>query len=170
MLSKIIIFYHLYFIYIGIDFKLKIINFENKLIKLQIFDTAGQERFRTITKTHKNAHGIILMYDITNVNSFNNIRNWIKLFEENDMSNVCKVLVGNNCDKPDRKVTEAEGKKLADDFNIAFFETSPKTNQNINEVFNYLVREILKMQEGNNIQKNINIKEKNNSKNNKKCH
>jgi Ras-related protein Rab-8A len=98
------------------------------------------------------------MYDITNVNSFNNIRSWIKLIEENDLSNICKVLVGNNCDKPDRKVTEAEGKKLADDFNMAFFETSPNTNQNINEVFNYLVGEILKIQEDNNIQKNINIK------------
>ena len=95
------------------------------------------------------------MYDITNVNSFNNIRNWIKLIEENDLSNICKVLVGNNCDKPDRKVTEAEGKKLADDFNMAFFETSPNTNQNINEVFNYLTLEMI-----NNFEKTHNKKNK----------
>ena len=134
---------------IGIDFKIKIINLENKLIKLQIWDTAGQERFRTITKTYyKGAHGIILTYDVTDQNSFKNIRNWIKQIEANAQTNVCKVLVGNKCDKPDRVVTEEEGKKLADDFNMSFFETSAKTNQNVNEVFNFLTAEILKSNAG----------------------
>ena len=127
------------------DFKNKIINFENKLIKLQIWDTAGQERFRTITKTYyKGAHGIILMYDVTDLNSFKNIRNWIKQIEANAQTSVIVVLVGNNCDKPDRVVTEEEGKKLAKDFNMGFFETSIRTNQNVNEVFNFLVQEIMK--------------------------
>ena len=58
------------------------------------------------------------------------------------------MLVGNKCDKPDRVVTEEEGKKLADDFNMSFFETSAKTNQNVNEVFNFLTTEILKTNEG----------------------
>ena len=134
---------------IGIDFKIKIINLEGKLIKLQIWDTAGQERFRTITKTYyKGAHGIILTYDVTDQNSFKNIRNWIKQIEANAQTNVCKVLVGNKCDKPDRVVTEEEGKKLADDFNMSFFETSAKTNQNVNEVFNFLTAEILKSNAG----------------------
>ena len=134
---------------IGIDFKIKIITLSGKLIKLQIWDTAGQERFRTITKTYyKGAHGIILTYDVTNQNSFKNIRNWIKQIEANAQTNVCKVLVGNKCDKPDRVVTEEEGKKLAEDFNMSFFETSAKTNQNVNEVFNFLTEEILKTNEG----------------------
>ena len=134
---------------IGIDFKIKIITIENKLIKLQIWDTAGQERFRTITKTYyKGAHGIILTYDVTDQNSFKNIRNWIKQIEANAQTNVCKVLVGNKCDKPDRVVTEEEGRKLASDFNMSFFETSAKTNQNVNEVFNFLTQEILKNNEG----------------------
>ena len=134
---------------IGIDFKIKIINLEGKLIKLQIWDTAGQERFRTITKTYyKGAHGIILTYDVTDQNSFKNIRNWIKQIEANAQTNVCKVLVGNKCDKPDRVVTEEEGKKLAEDFKMSFFETSAKTNQNVNEVFNFLTQEILKSNEG----------------------
>ena len=121
---------------IGIDFKIKIIELEGKVIKLQIWDTAGQERFRTITKTYyKGAHGIILTYDVTDQNSFKNIRNWIKQIEANAQTNVKKVLVGNKCDKPDRVVTEEEGKKLADDFGMNFFETSAKTNQNVNEVF-----------------------------------
>ena len=130
---------------IGIDFKIKIITLENKLIKLQIWDTAGQERFRTITKTYyKGAHGIILTYDVTDSNSFKNIRNWIKQIEANAQNDVCKVLVGNKCDKPDRVVTEEEGRKLAEDFKMSFYETSAKTNQNVNEVFNFLTSEILK--------------------------
>ena len=135
---------------IGIDFKIKIVPLpNNKLVKLQIWDTAGQERFRTITKTYyKGAHGIILTYDVTDQNSFKNIRNWIKQIEANAQTNVCKVLVGNKCDKPDRVVSEEEGKKLAEDFNMSFFETSAKTNQNVNEVFNFLTEEILKSNEG----------------------
>ena len=86
------------------------------------------------------------MYEITDQNSFKNIRNWIKQVEANVPANVCKVLVGNNCHKSDRVVSEEEGKKLADEFNMGFFEASPKTNQNVNEVFNFLVREILKVQ------------------------
>ena len=130
---------------IGIDFKIKIISLENKLIKLQIWDTAGQERFRTITKTYyKGAHGIILTYDVTDSNSFKNIRNWIKQIEANAQTGVCKVLVGNKCDKPDRVVPYEEGEKLAKDFNMSFFEASAKTNQNVNEVFNFLTSEILK--------------------------
>ena len=129
---------------IGIDFKIKIINLENKLIKLQIWDTAGQERFRTITKTYyKGAHGIILTYDVTDANSFKNIRNWIKQIEANAQTSVKKFLIGNKCDKPDRVVTKEEGKKLADDYNMSFFETSAKTNQNVTEVFNFLTKEIL---------------------------
>ena len=130
---------------IGIDFKIKIINLENKLIKLQIWDTAGQERFRTITKTYyKGAHGIILTYDVTDETSFKNIKNWIKQIEQNAQNNVCKVLVGNKCDKPDRKVSEEEGRTLAKEYNMSFFETSAKTNQNVEETFTFLTKEILK--------------------------
>lgn len=117
---------------------------EDKLIKLQIWDTAGQERFRTITKTYyKGAHGIILTYDVTDESSFKNIRNWVKQIEQNAQNNVCKVLVGNKCDKDDRKVSVEEGSKLAKEFNMNFFETSAKNNYNILEVFTFLTREIL---------------------------
>ena len=70
------------------------------------------------------------------------MRNWIKQIEEKAQTNVCKVLVGNKCEKPDRDVTKEEGQKLANDFNLSFFEAS---NQNINEIFNYLTAEILKL-------------------------
>ncbi len=129
---------------IGIDFKIKIINLEDKQIKLQIWDTAGQERFRTITKTYyKGAHGIILTYDVTDENSFKNIRNWVKQIEQNAQNNVCKVLVGNKCDREDRKISYEEGAKLASEFKMQFFETSAKSNYNVNETFTYLTKEIL---------------------------
>ena len=65
-----------------------------------------------------------MTYDVTDENSFKNIKNWIKQIEQNAQTNVCKVLVGNKCDKPDRKVSEEEGRKLANDFGMNFFETS----------------------------------------------
>ena len=121
---------------LGIDFKIKIINLEDKLIKLQIWDTAGQERFRTITKTYyKGANGIILTYDVTDENSFKNIRTWVKQIEQNAQSTVCKVLVGNKCDREDRKVTLEDGQKLSKEFNMIFFETSAKTYYNVSETF-----------------------------------
>ena len=117
---------------------------ESKRIKLQIWDTAGQERFRTITKTYyKGAHGIILTFDVTDENSFKNIRNWVKQIEQNAQNNVCKVLVGNKCDREDRKVTFEEGSKLAGEFNMKYFETSAKTNLNVNETFTFLTKDIL---------------------------
>jgi len=135
---------------IGIDFKIKIINLEEKQIKLQIWDTAGQERFRTITKTYyKGAHGIILTYDVTDENSFKNIRNWVKQIEQNAQTNVCKVLVGNKCDRDDRKISYEDGAKLASEFKMQFFETSAKSNYNVNETFTYLTKDILSVSDPN---------------------
>ena len=129
---------------IGIDFKTKIINIRNKLVKLQIWDTSGEERFRTITKTYyKGMHGIILMYDVTDQNSFKNVRNWIKQIEANAEILVKKVLVGHKCDEPGRVITEEEGKKLAEEYNMVFFESSARTGKNVSEVFNYLGKEII---------------------------
>ena len=130
---------------IGINFKVKTINFKGKKIKLNIWDTYGQERIRNITQVfYKGAHALIFMYDVTDQNSFKNLSNWIKQVEAHGEKNLVKVLVGNNCDKLDRVVTEEEGKKLAEDFSIGFFETSHKTDKNVSEVFYYLIDEILK--------------------------
>ena len=130
---------------IGINFKVKTINFKGKKIKLNIWDINGQERIRNITQTfYKGAHALIFMYDVTDQNSFKNLSNWIKQVEAHGEKNLVKVLVGNNCDKLDRVVTEEEGKKLAENFSIGFFETSPKTDKNVSEVFYYLIDVIMK--------------------------
>ena len=130
---------------IGVNFVIKPINFANKNIKLQIWDTAGEERFRTITKTfYKGANGIIIIYDVTDQYSFKNARFWMKQIEADPDKSIKRVLVGNKCDKPEREVSEEEGKKLADEFNVRFFETSAKTGKNVKEVFYYLVEELLK--------------------------
>ena len=122
---------------IGVEFATKSIQTEGKTIKAQIWDTAGQERFRTITKTYyKGAHGIILTFDVTDESSFKNIRNWVKQIEQNAQNNVCKVLVGNKCDREDRKVSFEEGSKLAAEFNMKYFETSAKLNLGIEEAMN----------------------------------
>ena len=142
---------------------------------MQIWDTVGQERFRTLIKAYyKGSNGIILTYDVTDENSFKNIRTWVKQIEQNAQSSVCKVLVGNKCDRDDRKVTLEEGQKLSKEFNMQFFETSAKTNYNVNETFTYLTREILNSTEGNDRGKVIgelkkDDKDKNKSVKDSKC-
>ncbi len=131
---------------IGIDFKIKVIEIEGKNIKLQIWDTAGQDRFRTITKTYyKGSHGVILVYDVCDERSFGNVKNWVNQIEQNAKSSICKVLVGNKCDKAERVITEEQGRKLAEEYNMKFYETSAKTGQNVEEAFRYLTGEILKI-------------------------
>jgi Ras-related protein Rab-8A len=122
---------------IGIDFKIKTIELEGKRIKLQIWDTAGQERFRTITTAYyRGAMGILLVYDVTEEDSFKNIKNWIRNIEQHAADNVDKVLIGNKCDCVAEKVVEkSRGQALADEHQIAFFETSAKNNINVTEAF-----------------------------------
>ena len=126
---------------IGIDFKIKQIHLDGKDIKLQIWDTAGQERFRTITTSYfRGAQGILLVYDVTDRGSFENIRNWVSQIRQHADLNVNKVLIGNKCDVPQAQiaVTEEEGKKLAEEYNIPFFLTSAKKNVNVTEAFEAL--------------------------------
>ena len=100
---------------IGLDYRLKTLTLKNrKTVKLQIWDTAGQDRFRSITKNYyKKANGIILIYDITNKKSYKNIREWINQIKEEAVSNVIIYLVGNKIDlEKERKVKTEEGEKL----------------------------------------------------------
>lgn len=131
---------------IGIDFKIKTITLEGKRIKLQVWDTAGQERFRTITTAYyRGAMGILLVYDVTDEQSFQNIRNWIRNIEQHAADNVDKILVGNKCDMVGEKMVEAtRGQALADEYGIEFFETSAKSNINVVESFTAIAKNIKK--------------------------
>jgi Ras-related protein Rab-8A len=129
---------------IGIDFKIRTIELDGKKIKLQIWDTAGQERFRTITTAYyRGAMGIMLVYDITNEKSFDNIRNWIRNIEEHATSDVEKMVLGNKCDMNDRRqVSKDKGASLAVEYSVKFMETSAKASINVEEAFITLARDI----------------------------
>ena len=142
---------------IGVDFKIKSIKINNKIIKLQIWDTAGQERFKSILSSYyKGANGILLLYDITNVNSFKSLSNWLIDIEKNSSKNVKKILIGNKCDLNElRKIPINKGKEFADTYDMKFIETSAKNNVNINECFNILGKELI-----NNLDSKSNKKDK----------
>ncbi|VDK67132.1 unnamed protein product [Litomosoides sigmodontis] len=126
---------------VGIDFKVKTVFRGDKRVKLQIWDTAGQERYRTITTAYyRGAMGFILMYDITNEESFNSVQDWCTQIKTYSWENAQVVLVGNKCDMDDERVVSCErGKQLADQLGLEFFETSAKENINVKAVFEKLV-------------------------------
>ena len=139
------VFNEVYMSTIGLDYRLKTLTLKNgKKVKLQIWDTAGQDRFRTITKNYyKGANGIILIYDVTNTETYDNVENWISQIKEEASPNVVIYLVGNKVDMEDkRKVSTEEGQKIADDNNLPFIETSAKSDININETFDNLVEKM----------------------------
>uniref|UniRef100_A0A3P8ZHI3 Ras-related protein SEC4 n=1 Tax=Esox lucius TaxID=8010 RepID=A0A3P8ZHI3_ESOLU len=129
----------------GIDFKIRTIELNGKRVKLQIWDTAGQERFRTITTAYyRGAMGIMLVYDICNEKSFENIKNWIRNIEEHASSDVEKMILGNKCDMTDRRqVSRERGEKLAIDYGVKFLETSAKSSLNVEEAFYTVARDIM---------------------------
>ncbi|KAL6513200.1 Ras-related protein rabd1 [Orobanche gracilis] len=131
---------------IGVDFKIRTVELDGKTIKLQIWDTAGQERFRTITSSYyRGAHGIIIIYDVTEMESFNNVKQWLDEIGRYASDSVCKLLVGNKCDLADSKVVDTQtAKAFADELGIPFLETSAKDSINVEQAFLTMSREIKK--------------------------
>ena len=157
------IFQEVYLSTIGIDFKTKTETVNNKQYKIYLYDTTGQEKYKSIAlNIIKNAQGIILMYDITDRESFESIPEWIKSIKDAKGSNFPMILLGNKLDKEDvRVIKEKEGKELADEYKIKFFETSNKTGINIQEAGMALVNEILKI---NNLENRENSMSNNNTR------
>ena len=154
---------------IGFDFKFKNVQLSNgKEVRVQLWDTAGQERFRTISKSYyKGAHGIILMYDVTNQKTFDNIRKWLSSIKEEASSRIIIILVANKIDnEEDRVVSKEDGESLAKSSGLQIFESSAKENINVTEVFIGLIENIVKNHSINNstggtkLQKNDNLKKK----------
>ena len=132
---------------LGVDYKHKKIKLKNgKDVRLRIFDTAGQERFKSVSASFiKKADGVILIYDIGEKDSFEAVDNWIKSIREIGKDKLPIILVGNKCDLSDdkRMISLKEGQDKADEFNIPFYETSCKEGINIKEVFEKLIDDII---------------------------
>ena len=164
------VFVENYITTIGLDYKLKYVQLDTgETIKVQLWDTAGQDRYRTIAKNYyKGSHGILLLYDVTKSSSFENIREWIKDIREEVYEKAIIFLIGNKIDKKDQiKIKTEEGEKLAEEFNIPFFEASAKSGENVDEIFKALYKKISEVyvdiqQEGG---RKLSIK----NKKNKKC-
>jgi Ras-related protein Rab-1A len=120
------------------------VELDGKTIKLQIWDTAGQERFRTITSSYyRGAHGIIVVYDVTDQESFNNVKQWLNEIDRYASENVNKLLVGNKSDLASKKVVDyATAKAFADEIGIPFLETSAKNATNVEQAFMTMAAEI----------------------------
>ena len=141
-------------IIIGNDFEIKTVKIDDKIIRVRIFDPCRpndprQRFFKLLTKyDYKGTHGIVITYDITDRYKFIKAREWIENTMELaplDTRNVKIILVGNKCDlSNEREVNEEDGKKLAEEFGLLFFETSAKTGYNVNFVFETLIEEIIK--------------------------
>jgi Ras-related protein Rab-1A len=129
---------------IGVDFKIRTLEIDGKTIKLQIWDTAGQERFRTITSSYyRGAHGIIVVYDVTDKVSFTNVKQWLGEIDRYACQSVNKMLVGNKADLVEKKVVSSEeAKEFADSIGITFLETSAKSAQNVEEAFLTMTKQI----------------------------
>ena len=132
---------------IGVDFKIRTIELDQKTIKLQIWDTAGQERFRTISSTYyRGAHGIIVVYDVTNKGSFENVTRWLTEIDKYAREGVNKLLVGNKSDHSSedgqRQVTTEEGRGFAEAKDIPFLETSARTGTFVDTAFLMMAHDI----------------------------
>lgn len=129
---------------IGVDFKIKTVELDGKTVKLQIWDTAGQERFRTITSSYyRGSHGIIIVYDVTDQESFNGVKMWLQEIDRYATSTVLKLLVGNKCDLADKRVVEYDvAKEFAEANNMPFLETSALDSTNVEEAFLTMAKQI----------------------------
>ncbi|XP_057549578.1 ras-related protein RABB1c [Amaranthus tricolor] len=122
---------------IGVEFGARMITIDNKPIKLQIWDTAGQESFRSITRSYyRGAAGALLVYDITRRETFNHLASWLEDARQHANANMTIMLIGNKSDLAHRRaVSTEEGEQFAKEHGLIFMECSAKTAQNVEEAF-----------------------------------
>jgi small GTP-binding protein len=133
----------------GLDMKKKVININNEQVKICIFDSAGQERFRYIAKNQmKDADGILIIYDVTDRKSFNCAIKWLESIknDKNELKfGINCVLIGNKIDLNNNiQVKKEEVLKIIENFNVSFFETSAKENINVQEAFENIIYDLYK--------------------------
>lgn len=132
---------------IGVDFRFRTVEIEEQTVKLQIWDTAGQERFRTITSAYyRGADGIIMVYDVTNRDSFLHVRDWLAEVNRYAPDGTCqKLLIGNKSDKKDKAVSFKEGQEFAEELGMPFLETSARTADNVEAAFLRVGADLIKL-------------------------
>ena len=162
---------------IGVDFRFKNVMVDDKSVKLQIWDTAGQERFKTITSAYyRGADGIIIVYDITDRNSFAHIKDWLDDVNKYTDDNPLKIIVGNKIDLiKDKQINNNDMKTMTAQTGIEIIECSAKDSIKINELMEIMTKKLIekKKNEGNkNTTKSMilnDINNKNKEMNNKGC-
>ncbi|XP_062590906.1 ras-related protein Rab-37-like isoform X1 [Saccostrea cucullata] len=129
---------------VGIGFTNKVVDVDGTKVKLQIWDTAGQERFRSITRAYyRDANALLLLYDVSNKASFDNIRAWLGEINEYAQEDVVIMLLGNKADMTAERVIRTEdGERLANEYNVAFMETSAKTGMNVDLAFMAVAKDL----------------------------
>jgi small GTP-binding protein len=131
---------------IGVDFKTKFIQIDGRKVKLQIWDTAGQEKYHSVTKAYyRGAHGILVVFDLSKRDTFQQVKRWIDSILDSSSKTIDIVLVGNKTDLS-RAVQKDEAENLANEYDIPYFETSAKLGQGIDAPFDFLSTSVLKRQ------------------------
>ena len=132
---------------VGIDFFTKDEIFNGKKIRIKIWDTAGQERYKSLSQAYfRNAQGIIVVFDLTNSDTFNNLIFWIqsiKTYIDNDKNLIPMIIIGNKIDLNEREVGKEEAIKFAESQNIDYFEASAKTGEGVENSIKFLIQKVM---------------------------
>ena len=159
---------------VGLDFFTKDEIFDGKTIRIKIWDTAGQERYKSLTQGYfRNAEGIMVVFDVSNLDTFNNLKYWIQSIKTNinvDKGHVPVIIIGNKIDIFEREVSKEAGENFAKEQNFDYFETSAKSGKGVKECIKFLVEKVLKNSENKNKdpdQETIKIEEEDGKKNKK---
>ena len=160
---------------VGLDNFTKDETIDNKIIRIKIWDTAGQERYKSLTNSFfRNTQGIIIVYDVTNAETFENLKYWIQSIKNNmdsQIENIPIIIIGNKIDVENREVQFYDAESFSKSYNYPYFETSAKTGENVEESVLFLVKKIINVRTGMKEQENKNLKLdfSNNNGEEKKC-
>jgi len=159
---------------IGMVFSHKEIVLKNNItIKLKLMDTSGQERYKSLSKSYfKNADGVFFVFALNNMDSFEDLKNWIDEFKNNNSlsSVIPKYLVGNKSDLSNTNITETSIKQFKEEYNMDYYEISAKTNKNIDKLFQDMGEILYDNYKNSGAIKGIQLKNKNiNEKKKKAC-
>ena len=155
---------------IGVDLQYKVLDINGKKVKYLIWDTAGEDRMKTMTYAYyRGCHVVLIVYDVTSKKSFENVTTWVECVDKFAKTNVLRILVGNKTDLEDKRViSKEEGKKLAEENGLKFYEISAKTMNGLVEMFEDVAKEYVQIYEQKAI-KNFQLKKMKETKAKSRC-